>query len=91
MSRIKRGWLCGMIKDNVRFNGYRDFYRRHDVIKNVYELFNREDKTIYKYYVYSRRYLKEYTCDLIWQFLNDSGDVEITKEMLSEERVKYRM
>lgn len=82
-----------MIKDNVRFIGYRGFYNRHDIIKDEYSKMLFEDKQIYKYYIYSRRYLREYTCDLIWNYLNDNLDSneESIEVLLSEECYKYKM
>lgn len=83
-----------MIKENMMFIGYRDFYKKHHIIKDNYSKLNRNDKVIYKYYIYSRRQLRECTCDLIWRFLNDTDEYDeftITPEMLKEECFKYRM
>lgn len=82
-----------MIKSDVRFIGYLDFYKKKDAIRNKYVCFSRDDKWTYKWYVYSRRQLKEYTCDLIWRFLNDDefDEERVTEQMLMDERYKYRM
>lgn len=82
-----------MIKDNIRFVGYRAFYEKRNYIKAQYSVLGREDKWTYKWYVYSRRQLKEYTCDLIWRFLNNEEDEEfiVTEQMLKDECYKYRM
>lgn len=82
-----------MIRNDVRFVGYLAFYKKKDIIKKRYSNFSREDKWIYKWYIYSRRQLKEYTCDLIWRFLNDEQDEEnmVTDGMLKDECYKYRM
>lgn len=50
------------------------------------------EKRMYKYYVYSHRHIKEYSCDLIWGFLNNDGmdEFEVTEEQLYLEAVKYR-
>jgi hypothetical protein len=83
-----------MIRDDIKFIGYRAFYNKKDRVKEHYKKLNREDKTIYKYYVYSRRQLKECTCDLIWRFLNDDMEDEeytVTETMLKDECYKYRM
>ena len=84
---------CDMMKSDVRFIGYLDFYKKRNTIKTKYINFSREEKWIYKWYVYSRRQLKEYTCDLIWRFLNDDelGEDCVTETMLKDERYKYRM
>lgn len=82
-----------MIKDNIRFVGFISFYNRRYIIKELYTALNRDDKLTYKYYVYSRRHLTEYTCDLIWRFLNDDfADEQDTIEMLlQKECFKYKM
>ncbi len=82
-----------MIKASVKFVGYRDFFNYCDYIKKEYKHMIHDDKQVYKYYIYSRRYLNEYTCDLIWNYLNDNyvdGEL-ITKEILHGEIPKHRM
>lgn len=81
-----------MIKDELRFIGMRDFYKRCEQIKEVYVSLTRDEKQVYKYYVYSRRQLREYTCNIIWEFLNESDDSEYArnKERLYEEIYRYR-
>lgn len=81
--------MTNMIRDDIRFVGYISFYERKDIIKEKYQKLSKDDKLTYKYYIYSRRYLKEYTCDLIWQFLND--DEFITETILKKECVKYKV
>lgn len=78
-----------MVREDMKFIGYRAFYKVRYKIQEKYDKLNKNDKVVYKYYVYSRRQLKEYTCDLIWGFLND--DETITNEMLATECAKYRM
>ena len=82
-----------MIKEDISFTGYKGFYMRKDVIKIKYNRLTIEEKWVYKYYVYSKRHLKEYTCDLIWRFLNDEEEPDslVTDEMLLNECCKYRM
>ena len=83
-----------MVKENMKFIGYRDFYKKHSMLKEMYIQLSKDDKRIYKYYVYSRRQLRECTCDLIWRFLNDTDEIDdytITEEMLFDECYKYRM
>lgn len=50
------------------------------------------EKQVYKYYVYSHRHIKEYSCDLIWGFLNNDemDEFQVTEEHLNNEAVKYR-
>lgn len=78
-----------MVREDMKFIGYRAFYKVRYHIQEKYEMLSKCDKVIYKYYVYSRRQLKEYTCDLIWGFLND--DENVTEELLKIECTKYRM
>ena len=82
-----------MIKDDISFVGYRGFYTRRDYIRTRYSNLSTNEKWIYKYYLYSKRHLKEYTCDLIWRFLNNEEDEEflVTPEMLLKECSKYKM
>lgn len=82
-----------MIREDISFVGYRGFYNRRHIIKARYEKLSKKEKWVYKYYVYSKRHLKEYTCDLIWRFLNNEEDAEflVTDEMLANECYKYRM
>lgn len=82
-----------MIKDELRFIGVRDFYKRCEMIKVAYGKMSSEEKEIYKFYVYSRRQLRECSCNVIWEFLNESVDSEFakTKQRLYEETFKYRM
>lgn len=78
-----------MVREDMKFIGYRAFYKTRYTIQEKYDMLSRSDKVVYKYYVYSRRHLKEYTCDLIWGFLND--DETVTEELLKLECAKYRM
>ena len=78
-----------MVREDMKFIGYRAFYKVRYSIKEKYDMLCKCDKVVYKYYVYSRRQMKEYTCDLIWGFLN--SDETVTNEMLKVECTKYRM
>ena len=59
-----------MIYDNMRITGFKDFYDRRFLIAGRYKNLRPDDKIIYKYYIYSRRYLREKICDAMWEFLN---------------------
>ena len=81
-----------MIKASVKFMDYNDFYKRCCAIKLEYKIMPRCDKEKYKYYIYSRRFLSEYTCDLIWDYLNDNcseNGCVILKD-LQLEKSKYK-
>ena len=81
-----------MIDDNMRFNGFPDFYSRKDIISGLYIRLGVHDKAVYKYYVYSRRYLRERTCDAIWEYINAATVEELMDAAmhLNQEYVRYR-
>lgn len=59
-----------MVKENMRFIDFMDFYKRKDIIAECYWELGYYDKVVYKYYVYSRRLIRERLCDAIWEYLN---------------------
>lgn len=81
-----------MINDSMRITGFKDFYERREIILAKYKRLRPEDKIIYKYYVYSRRYLREKLCDAMWEFLNAVSIEELVdaNERLYQGYVKYR-
>lgn len=81
-----------MISPSVRFIGFKEFYSKRGYIKMIYNHMLYQEKRMYKYYVYSHRHIKEHSCDLIWEFLNNDGtdDFCVTEEQLEKETVKYR-
>lgn len=81
-----------MIDDEIKFIGVRDFYIRCDRIKRHYILLNKREKEMYKYYVYAKRHIREYSCDIIWEFLNEEdSDFTKIKEKLYSETFRYRI
>lgn len=48
-----------------------DFYPNRNKIKMIYKSLSLNDKKLYKNYVYSICFEKEYVKDLIWEYLND--------------------
>ena len=48
-----------------------DFFPRRYEIKRVYDTLSLNDKKLYKHYVYSICFEREYVKDLIWEYLND--------------------
>ena len=76
----------------MRFNGFSDFYDKKDALANLYNNLRTDDKILYKYYVYSRRYLRERTCDAIWEYLNAATLEELMDAdlRLCQESVRYR-
>ncbi len=73
------GWNKGghvMIRDDMSFVNFSDFYKRRHIIRAIFIKLSSRDQAIYKYYVYSRRLLKEKVCDMIWEYLNVLDDEE---------------
>lgn len=59
------------MKKELVFYSLLDFFPRRDKIKEVYDTLSFDDKKTYKLYVYSTCFEKEFTKDLIWEYLND--------------------
>lgn len=80
-----------MIRENMRFVNFCDFYDRRVFIRTLYIDLSSENKQLYKYYVYSRRILKDKVCDMIWEYLNvvDDEGLETQIGLLDKERSKY--
>ena len=53
------------------FFGILDFFPRRDEIKEIYDTLSLREKKIYKMYVYSICFEKEYVKDLILEYLNE--------------------
>ena len=81
-----------MINDNMRFNGFPDFYSRKDIISSMYVNLTTNNRFLYKYYIYSRRYLRERTCDAIWEYINAATIEELIDAAmrLDQEYARYR-
>lgn len=60
-----------MIKKELTFNNFLDFYNSKENIKEIYDTLTLEEKQIYKMYVYSLCFEDDYNKDLIWEYLND--------------------
>lgn len=80
-----------MINPQLMFYDYSSFYDNSSFIKENYLKLTLNEKYVYKYYVYSRRLLREKTCDLIWEFLNavDDTELENLRHILRNEWYKY--
>lgn len=63
-----------MVRHSMCFDGFCDFYQRRLYIRAMYSYLNRDEKEVYKFYVYSRRILREHVCDMIWGFINATDD-----------------
>ena len=71
------------------FSSFIDFYERKSIIKHRYSLLSFENKIIYKYYIYSKRYIKEWICDAIWNYINECPVEEMCYDNILE-REYYR-
>ena len=80
-----------MISEHMKFSNFTDFYNKRYIIRDTYSHMYLNDRVIYKYYVYSRRYLKERVCDTIWEFLNacDGTELELYDMQLNRESMRY--
>ena len=59
------------MRKELVFYSILDFYPRRFEIKKIYSSLSLSDKRLYKHYVYSICFEREYTKDLIWEFLNN--------------------
>ena len=82
-----------MIKDEMRFIGFKDFYKRSRKIKSMYDRLSLEEKWTYKYYVYSNALISQNRLDLIWEYLNEPENSEyfVSRKKLGEQYMKARV
>lgn len=76
----------------MRFFNFCDFYNRKKSIRNAYRELVINDMFVYKYYIYSRRFMREKACDVIWEYLNSAepDEISICMDNLDKELAKYR-
>ena len=81
-----------MLDERLLFIGYMSFYNNMDFIKKIFNSLDRNDRYIYKYYIYAQRYLDEKTCDLIWRYLNSIDELQERQlvEELSHRLSRFR-
>ena len=65
-----------------------DFFPKKDEIKEIYNTLSLNDKKIFKMYVYSICFEKEYVKDLIWEYLNDWEESYL--KLIDEYMIKRR-
>ena len=82
-----------MIKEEMRFVGYRDFYKRSRLIKQHYHTLSNDEKWTYKYYIYANRLIDDNHADLIWHYLNENENSEdyVSRRKLGEEYLRVRI
>ena len=66
-----------IIKKNMMFYSFNDFFFKKNEIKEEYNLLSLREKRIYKLYVYSMSFENEFAKDLIWEFLNSVDYTEL--------------
>lgn len=82
-----------MIQDEMRFIGFKDFYKRSRKTKSMYDKLSLEEKWTYKYYVYSNALISQNRLDLIWEYLNEPENSEyfVSRKKLGEQYMKARV
>lgn len=78
----------------VRFYGLLDFFPNRVEIKKEYEKLSIDEKILFKKEVYSICFEREYTKDLIWEYLNGwgEGQFDLAKEYRQKKnKMKQRM
>ena len=76
------------MKKELVFYSILDFFPRRFEIKKAYDTLSFSDKKIYKMYVYSICFEREYVKDLIWEYLNDWE--ESYEKFIQEYSIKRR-
>lgn len=83
-----------MIREVMKFSSFGDFYIKRECIRAMFVRLPREDKALYKYYLYSRRYIKERMCDIMWEYINkidlETEESFYIDSVLEKEYDKYR-
>lgn len=72
-----------IIKAELQFYSFTDFFEKKDIIREEYNNLSLRDKKIYKMYVYSTCFESEHVRDLMWNYLNSielCNNMEIYKE-----------
>ena len=58
------------MKKGFVFYGLLDFYKNKEVVVEIYNKMNIDEKEIYKMYVYSLPFMEDNIKDLIWNYIN---------------------
>ena len=81
------------MKRELEFYGLLDFFKKRDFIKQEYQNMGKEEKRIYKMYVYSLGFENQEVKDMMWEYLNDNSanlSMPLSYVMLSNEVKKVR-
>ena len=76
-----------MIDERLKFYSILEFYPKRFKIREIYEGKSLEEKRVYKMYVYSLCFEREFIKDLIWEFINNWSEAE---EKLDKEYKKKK-
>lgn len=60
-----------LIKNNMLFYSFNDFYKHAKTIKYEYDKLSIDQKEIYKLYLYSHSYTNWTLLDKMWEYLNE--------------------
>ena len=58
-----------------------EFFENKDKIKEIYQELSIDEIEYFKLYVYALPYMEENVKDLIWEWLNSNGEVEIISDL----------
>lgn len=78
----------------IRFYGLLDFYPNRKSIKEEFDKLTVDERILFKKEVYSLCFEREYTKDLIWEYLNgwEEGQFDLAKEFRNKKsKMKQRM
>lgn len=60
-----------MVDSDMRFDTFKQFYRKAELIKDRYDEMSLEEKWEYKRYLFSRESVKDFARDKMWEYLNE--------------------
>lgn len=61
----------GIIREQLRFETFNDFYVRRKIMREIFGELDRKEREIYKYYVYANSILSMVKKDIIWEYLTE--------------------
>lgn len=80
-----------LMKENMYFNDFIEFYAKKKLIRVMFGRMMRDEREMYKYYIYSKRIFSVKICDMIWEYLNAIDDEELVQCVSNiEEEYKKR-
>lgn len=76
-----------VIKDNMQFTTFNEFYDKRTLIKKNFENASDVYKEVYKMYVFSNRILTNSKAEIIWEFLIEPSDSDFNVKKRDLERL----